>query len=185
MPVEDLPPSAQAMYSTWWKDMRAWAAQANPDTGRPYSLQDIQAAVSIIAEQYPGQYSPPSRAGVSSLYAAAAAIENARINLTAADPSETNLAQYVVTPPWAKDLATRTAAPYWQAVMQITYTDTEGVQQTGYSTVLIPQQLPVSKASLTTQMELRITDQLAAPPGTGTPRSGSLDSIDSISLLAV
>lgn len=185
MPVADLPPSAQAMYSTWWTTVQAWANQVNPDTGRAYSVTDVSAAASQLRQEFPGQFPAYSPPGVSSLFSQALGIVNARNALSAADPAQALNDSMVARPPWSADAATMAAAPVWQVRSEVTYTTTEGVQETGIFTSKIENILPSSKANLAAVVEYQVASMLASPPGTGTPRSGSLDSVDSITLLAI
>lgn len=185
MPVADLPPSAQAMYSTWWTTVQAWAAQVNPDTGRAYSVVDVSAAASQLRQEFPDKfpvYSPP---GVSSLFSQALQIVGARNTLGAADPSSAIDDSMVARPPWSADSATMAAAPVWQVRSEVTYTTSEGTTETGIFTSKIENILPSSKANLAAVVEYQVASMLASPPGTGTPRSGDLVSVDSITLLAV
>lgn len=185
MPVADLPPSAQAMYSAWWATVAAWAQQTDPATGAHYGAAVISEAASQLYTDHPqtyGSYSPP---GISKLYSIALDIAQSAERIAAAGTNAPITADMVARPPWSRPDAEIAAMPVWQARAQITYTDPEGFEQTGVSTVTIPQVLPATVGSLQAQVELRVTDQLAAPPGTSTPRAGTLISVDSITLLAV
>lgn len=183
--ISTLGANAQAAYPVWWKTVAAFAGIVNPDTGNFYGAADFSAVAGELRRTYPDLYPSYSPPGVSQLFSLANQIARSSAAITAADPSSPITPAMVAQAPWGEIGPARDVIPGWQARVHITYTDSEGVQQPGWSTVLIPQNLPVSVASLRAQMELRVTDQLAAPPGTGTPRSGSLDSIDSITLLAV
>lgn len=185
MPVADLPPSAQAMYSTWWTTVQAWANQVNPDTGRAYSVTDVSAAASQLHQEFPGQFPAYSPPGVSSLFSQALQIVNARNALGAADPSVAIDASMVARPPWSADAAAMAAFPTWQVRSEVTYTTAEGITETGIFTSKIEFILPRSVGNLAAVVEQQVASMLASPPGTGTPRAGSLDSVDSITLLAV
>lgn len=185
MPVADLPPSAQGMYSTWWTTVQAWANQVNPDTGRAYSVTDVSAAASQLAREFPSQFPAYSPPGVSSLFSQALSIVNARNNLAAADPAAAIDASMVARPPWSATDAEMAAAPRWQVRSEVTYTTSEGTTETGIFTSKIENILPSSVGALAAVVEYQVASMLAAPPGTGTPRSGDLLSVDSITLLAV
>lgn len=185
MPVSDLPQLAQAMYSTWWNAMMGWASQIDPATGRGYSLTDVSAASAELSRNYPGTLKNYSPIGTSQLFSAARRIVNASAALTAAPDSSPISGSMVTEPPWSRPAADQFATPAWQARMNITYLDAQGVQTTGIAVVDIRQVLPASAGSLRAQMALRVQDQLATPPPTGTPRTGTLLSIDQISLLQV
>lgn len=173
------------MYSQWWSTVAGWANQVNPDTGRAYSVTDVSAAASILRQTYPQTYTSYSPPGVSALYSVALQIGRSSAAIASAAPGSAITTDMIATPPWARPDAEQAAMPVWQARAEITYTDEAGVTQTGITTITIPQVLPSSIASLQAQVELRAADQLATPPGTGTPRSGALVSVDSITLLAV
>lgn len=185
MALDELPPSAQAMYKTWWSTVMAWAAEVNPATGGRYGASDISVLASASRQLYPGVYPSYSPPGVSALYTRALAITNSAGVLAAADPAGPVPDTAVALAPWSADQATREAMPAWQARVEATYVTAEGVQEAGTWTLPFKGVLPSSVASLTAQAELRVTDYLMAPPGTGTPRKGELSSVDSITLLAV
>lgn len=185
VPVTDLPPSAQGMYATWWNTVAAWAQQTDPATGGHYGAAVISEAASQLARDFPQTYPSYSPPGVSALYRVALQVAGSAEAITAASPDSPITDQMVARPPWSRPDAEISAMPVWQARAEITYLDPEGNQLTGISTVTIPQVLPSTVGSLQAQMELRVTDQLSSPPGTGTPRSGTLISVDSITLLAV
>lgn len=183
--ISGLGANAQAAYPVWWKTVTAFAGIVNPDTGNFYGAADFSAVASELRRTYPNLYPSYNPPGVSQLFSLANQIARSSAAISAAGMTGPLTDAMVAQAPWGETGPARDVLPRWQARLAITYTDAEGVQQDGYSTVLIPQVLPSTLDSLRAQMELRVTDQLAAPPGTGTPRSGSLDSIDSITLLAV
>lgn len=185
MPVADLPPSAQAMYSTWWTTVQGWANQVNPDTGRAYSVVDVSAAASQLRTEFPDKFPAYSPPGVSSLFSQALQIVNARNALSAADPSQMIDASMVARPPWSADDATMAATPVWQARSEVTYITSEGITETGIFMSKIENTLSFPKSTLQAVVEYQVASMLASPPGTGTPRSGDLVSVDSITLLAV
>lgn len=181
----ELPPSAAAMYKTWWSFAQYAASAREADGSYSFNITDVQAAASQINRTvYGGQggYSPP---GLSVLFARARAIGNAEIDPLTADPALPSNQFPVAEAPWSRTAADQAASPQWQARMQFTYTDESGNTQQEMTTVIINQVLPSTMASLQAQMDLRVQDQLNSAPGQGTPRSGSLVSIDSITLLAV
>lgn len=181
----DLPPAADAMYKTWWAFAQYAAQATNPDGSWAYSVTDASSAASQInRDVYGGQggYNP---IGLSQLFSIARKIGNSTAALAAADPASPITDAMVQQAPWSRPLAEQTASPQWQARVLMTYTDPLGIQLQEYTVVTISQVLPSSITSLNAQLALRIQDQLSAPPGTGTPREGALDSIDSVTLLAV
>lgn len=181
----ELPPSAAAMYSTWWSFAQYAASAREADGSYSFSVTDVQSAASQINRDiYGGQggYNPP---GLSVLFAKARAIGNALIDPATADPALPSSQFPVAEAPWSRTAAEQAASPQWQARMQFTYSDESGNVQQEMTTVIINQVLPSTMDSLTRQMELRIQDQLNSAPGQGTPRSGTLISVDSITLLSV
>lgn len=180
-----LPPLADAMYKTWWS-FANYAANAVDAAGKfLYSVTDASSAASQINKDVYGGQGGYNPIGLSQLFSVARKIGNATSALSSADSGGSIDLSMVAEAPWSRSAAEQAALPMWQARIAMTYTDAEGVQQQGIAVVNISQVLPSSIASLQAQMELRVADQLSAPPGTGTPRSGQLDSIDSITLLAV
>jgi hypothetical protein len=173
------------MYQTWWSFANYAANAREADGSYSFTVTDASSAASQIASTVGGPFESWNPIGLSQLFSVARKIGNATTALGAAPGSGTIDTSMVAEAPWSRPLAQQTAAPQWQARVEMTYTDAAGVQQQGISVVIINQVLPSSVASLQAQMELRVGDQLSSPPGTGTPRSGSLDSIDSITLLAV
>lgn len=173
------------MYSIWWTTVQAWANQVDPDTGRAYGVTDVSAAASALRDEFPEKFPAYSPPGVSSLFSQALQIVSARNALAAADPSAAIDASMVARPPWSADSATMAAAPVWQVRSEVTYTTSEGTTETGVFTSKIENILPSSKANLAAVVEYQVASMLASPPGTGTPRSGDLVSVDSITLLAV
>lgn len=180
-----LPPLAQAMYNTWWS-FANYAANAVDAAGRYlFTVTDASSAASAVnRDVYGGQggYNP---IGLSKLFSVARKIGNATSALISASGGQQIDLSMVAEAPWSRPAAEQAASPEWQARVTMTYTDAAGIQQQGVAVVIIKQVLPSSVASLRAQMELRVQDQLSAPPGTGTPREGTLNSIDSITLLAV
>lgn len=181
----DLPAAAQAMYKTWWSFASYAATAKNPDGSWAFSVTDASSAASDINRNVYGGQGGYNPIGLSQLFSRARAIGNATGNLAAAAPGDTITPGMVSEAPWSRPAAEQAALPMWQARVSMTYTDAAGVTQEGISVVNISQVLPATIASLQAQIELRVADQLLAPPGTGTPRSGSLVSVDSITLLQV
>lgn len=180
-----LPAQADAMYKTWWSFVN-YAANAREDDGSySFTVADVSSAASQISKTVGGAYSAYNPIGVSQLFSIARKISNATESLASAQGGQQIDLSMVTEAPWSRSQAEQAAMPMWQARVTMTYTDAAGVQQEGISVVNISQVLPSSVASLQAQMELRVADQLAAPPGTGTPRTGQLDAITSITLLAV
>lgn len=173
------------MYNTWWSFANYAANATNPDGSWAYTVADASSAASEISKTVGGNYASWSPIGMSQLFSVARKLGNATNTLGNADDSSPITPGMVAEAPWSRSQADQATMPMWQARVSITYTDESGVQQTGISVVNISQVLPSTVGSLNAQLALRVQDQLAAPPGTGTPRSGQLDSIDSVTLLAV
>jgi hypothetical protein len=181
----ELPPSAARMYQAWWSFAQYAASAREADGSYSFNVADVQTAASQInRDVYGGQggYNPP---GLSVLFGKARAIANAEFAFDDHPPDLPSGQFPVAEAPWSRSTAEQAAMPQWQARMKFTYSDEAGNVQQEMTTVIINQVLPSTMASLQAQMELRIQDQLNSAPGQGTPRSGQLISIDSVTLLAV
>lgn len=173
------------MYSTWWTFALQAATTRDAEGNYAYGVQTFQAAASIIRSDVGGDYANYDAPGLSQLFSIARGIGNSQAALAAAAP-DTPLADIpIAEAPWSRPASEQAALPSWQARTEVSYVDEAGVQQTGVFTVTIPQVLPSTVGSLQAQMALRISDMLATPPGTGTPRSGTLASIGPITVLQV
>lgn len=181
----ELPPAADAMYKTWWSFANYAANARESDGSYSFTVADASSAASQISRTVGQQYESWNPIGLSQLFSVARKIGNATTALGNAEGGASIDSTMVAEAPWSRSAAEQAAMPMWQARVTMTYTDPAGVQQEGIAVVNISQVLPSSVASLQAQMELRVGDQLSAPPGTGTPRTGALDSITSITLLAV
>lgn len=181
----DLPAQADAMYKTWWSFANYAANAREADGSYSFTVADVSSAASSISKTVGGAYSAYNPIGLSQLFSVARKIGNATASLgNAAGAAGIDLSM-VAEAPWSRPAAEQAAMPMWQARVTMTYTDSAGVQQEGISVVNITQVLPSSVASLNAQMALRVQDQLSSPPGTGTPREGTLNDITSITLLSV
>lgn len=181
----ELPPSAAAMYRTWWAFAQYAASAREADGSYSFSVADASSAASQInRDVYGGQggYHP---IGLSVLFSKARAIANAEFAFEDHPPDLPSSQFPVAEAPWSRSTAEQAAMPQWQARMKFTYTDETGETLSETTTVIITQVLPSTMDSLQAQMYLRVQDQLNSAPGQGTPRSGQLISIDSITLLAV
>lgn len=173
------------MYKTWWGFANYAASQRNEDGSWALSMPAVSEAAKTVADTVGGQYANWNPIGLSQLVSKALTIANATNSLGAAEGGATIADSMVAEAPWSRSPGEQANLPMWQARAEITYVDPEGVEIKGITVVNISQVLPSSVASLQAQMQLRIQDQLSSPPGTGTPRQGTLVSVDSITLLAV
>lgn len=181
----DLPVAADAMYKQWWSFVNYAANHQEADGSWSYTVATAQAAASDVNTNVWGGQGGYNPIGLSQLFGVARKIGNATNAIAAAGDSSPITPGMVAEAPWSRPLADQAAAPKWQARVGITYTDPEGVTQTGTSVIEITQNLPYNVGSLRAQVALRAQDQLMAPPGTGSPRHGELLSVDSITLLAI
>lgn len=173
------------MYSTWWA-FALQAATARTDTGAfAYQPPDFSAAASAISRDVGGQYARFDPVGLSQLFSLGRQIGAAQGALAAAADSDRLTPGMYAEAPWSRSPAGQDALNMWQARVEVEYADEQGVVQSGTFTVTIPQVLPATVGSLRAQLALRITDMLATPPGTGTPRSGTLVSAGSVTILQV
>lgn len=171
-----LQPAAQAAYGRWWT-----LALAAVDGG--FTSSDTLAAAADIAKQQGQPLSFQEGTGITQLYSMASNIIRAQ-NTMASSPDNVSIdASMIGQAPWARSEQEQTASPLWYAQVQTTYVDPEGNQMQGWQTVMIPQVLPSSVGSLRAQLELRVSDMLAAPT-TGSPTQGQLVSVDTIRVMA-
>lgn len=180
-----LPDRAAAMYKAWYP----WVADAVRDTyttGRPsYQVTDVSSAISAYARSGQGQYASYDPIGVSQLYGAANAIARASYNLSQAADTDVLTSAHVAQDLFGRSAAEQAALPMYRATVQATYIDESGAQVTGTFTQFYYHRLPPTVGSLRQHAQLDVTDQLATPPPTGTPRTGTLVSVDRITLTAV
>lgn len=181
----ELPALADAMYKTWWS-FANFAASAVDGAGKfLYSVADASAAASQINRDVYGGAGGYNPIGLSQLFSVARKIANGTKSIDQAADASPITPGMVAEAPWSRPTAQQAAAPRWQARVDMIYTDPAGITQPGYATVEISQVLPTTVGSLRAQLALRIQDQLSTPPGTGTPRTGVLNSIESITIMAV
>lgn len=173
------------MYSTWWSFVVYAASAVSPATGKPYSPPEVSEAASEVSRTVGGAYASYNPIGVSQLFGIARKIANSANRLNSADPGAALDSSMVAEAPWSRPAADQAAMPVWQARAEVTYLDPAGIEQQGIFTVQIPQVLPSTVGSLQTQMELRISDMLGTPEGTGTPRSGTFVALGAITVMAV
>lgn len=181
----DLPDSASGMIRNWWQFVSYAANAREADGSFSYGLTDASSAASDINRNVYGGQGGYNPIGLSQLFSIARGNAHAQNALAAADDSARITPNMIAEEPWSRSAADQAALPVWRGRVSFTYTDPDGVQQQGTSMVKWEQILPHNVGSLRTQVQLMIEDQLMALPGTGTPRRGELESIDSIQLLAV
>lgn len=181
----DLPPRAQALYSTWWSFV-SYAAHAVSAAGDfLYTLTDVSSAASAIAKSVGGDYANYNPIGISQLFSVARGIAKAGTSLTAADDAAQIDASMVAEAPWSRPIVDQLASPSWQARSQVTYINEAGQQVTEYFTVGIPLVLPSTVGDLRNQVQSSLDGMLTASSDQGTPRRGQLVSVDGITLLSV
>jgi hypothetical protein len=164
--------------------MQAASAQ-NPDGGFKYRVTDFTSAAAGIRQAVGGDYRNYDAPGLSQLFSIARGIAASGVALSALPDSAPLDQSMAARVPWDRPTGEQEAMPIWQARAEVAYTDEAGTPLTGIFTVTIPQVLPSTVGSLRAQMALRIQDMLASPPGTGTPRSGSLAGVGAITLMQV
>lgn len=181
----DLPAAASAMYERWWSFASYVANQLVPQLGAFGALQVAQEAASDINRNVYGGAGGYNPIGLSQLFAVANRINRSGQALASADPASPITDDMIAEAPWSRSPGEQAAAPMWVARFQVDYLNPAGEAEQGIFSVQIPQVLPSSVGSLIGQGELRIADMLNAPPGTGTPRSGTLVSVTPFQLLVV
>lgn len=182
-----LPPLAAAMYGTWWNFANYAANAVDGEGNYLYNVTDASSAASSINKDIYGGQGGYNPIGLSQLFSVARKIGNSSLAISNAAPGSPVTDSMVTTAPWSKRSdAEMAAAPQWQVRVNFDYTDSEGQSIQGDTTVIIINQvLPSSVDSLNMQIQLRVQDQLSSPPGSGTPRQGTLDSVNSITIMAV
>lgn len=182
MPLSD---RAAAMYKDWYP----WVAQAVSSTlttGRPaYQVTDVSSA---IAEEYrnnPGTYSGYDPIGVSGLYGAVNRNFRAAYNLSQAPATAPLTGNMIGDDLFGRSAQEQAVNPMWRAVITATYTDASGATVQGTFTQFYYNRLPPTVGSFQQHVALDVSDLLATPPPTGTPRTGQLVSVDQIQLTAV
>lgn len=177
--------SANAAYTRYWglaSDV-ALAAEMQPGEGFTSSLAVEAASQAAQLTGVPLTFQQAT--GVSALYGIARTIEVKASNLTNAEDDESIADHMVSEAPWSRSIAEQNTLPMWHARAQFTYLDEAGLEINGWTTVVVTQVLPPTVGRFRTQLQARIEDQLASPPGTGTPRSGQLLDIGRTYLMAV
>ena len=176
---------AAAMYKTWYPWVMD-AVRATYTTGRPsYQVTDVSSAISAYSRTQTGPYASYDPIGVSGLYGAANAIGKASYALSQAADTDVITSQMVAQDLFGRSAAEQAANPIYRAVVEATYIDESGARITGTFTQFYHQRLPPTVGSLRQHVTLDVSDQLATPPPTGTPRSGTLVSVGRITLTAV
>jgi hypothetical protein len=181
----DLPPRAQALYSTWWSFV-SYAAHAVDAAGAfLYNLIDVSSAASSIAKSVGGDYANYNPIGISQLFSVARGIAKTEAAIRNADPNASIDESMVVEAPWSRPLIDQLAMPSWQARSQVTYINEAGQQVTEWFTVGIDLVLPSTVGDLQNQLASSLDSMLTAPPKPKSPRRGQLISVDAIQLLSV
>lgn len=177
--------SANAAYSRYWGLASDVALAAEMQPGEGYTSSLAVEAASQAAQMTGTTLSFQEASGVSSLYGIARTIETRATALTNAEDDASIGPQHVSEAPWSRPIAEQNTLPMWHARAQFTYLDEAGLEINGWTTVVVTQVLPATVGRFRTQLQARIEDQLASPPGTGTPRSGQLLDIGRTYLMAV
>lgn len=176
---------AAAMYKAWYPFVMD-AVRSTYTTGRPaYQVTDVSSAISEYSKTATGIYASFDPIGVSQLYGAANAIAKASYALSQAADTDVLTSAHVGQDLFGRSAAEQTANPIYRAVIEATYIDESGAQVTGTFTQFYHQRLPPTVGSLRQHVALDVSDQLATPPPTGTPRTGQLLSVGQITLTAV
>lgn len=181
----ELSASAQSAYTRYWGLASDVALSAELEPGEGFTSSLAVEAASQAAQMTGVPLTFQQAAGVSSLYGIARSIESKATTLTNAEDDETITARHVSEPPWSRSLDAQNSMPMWHARAQFTYLDEQGNELTDWTTVIITQVLPSTVGRFRTQLQARIEDQLASPPGTGTPRSGTFLSVGRTYLMSV
>lgn len=176
---------AVAAYKTWFP-LVAQAVADTFTTGRPaFSVTDVSAAAAELSRTTPGLADTYDPIGVSQLYGAANAVGRASFNLNTAAAAAPFDSSMVANDLFQRSDAEMAALPILRAVTDVTYLDETGSQIQGKFTIFYYNRTFPTVGSLQAHVALDVQDMLASPPPTGTPRTGTLVSVDRITMTAV
>lgn len=175
---------AAAMYKNWYP----WVADAVRDTlttGKAkFSVSELSEAASAENQRRglpKGSYDP---IGVSQLYKAVQANFRASYNLGQAPESAPLTGNMIGDDLFGRSAQAQAVQPLWRAVITATYVDQFGITQQDTFTQFYYDRLPPTVGSLRQHVALDVQDMLSTPPPSGTPREGTLLSVDQIQLTA-
>lgn len=181
MPLSD---RAAAMYRNWYP----WVAdsvRATLTTGKAgIGLSEVQEAISTENQRRglpKGSYDP---IGVSQLYGQVNRNFRAAYNLGQAPETAPLTGNMIGNDLFGRGAAEQAVNPIWRATITATYVDQFGVTQQDTFTQFYYTRLPPTVGSLRQHVELDVQDMLSTPPPSGTPREGTLLSVDQIQLVA-
>lgn len=181
MPLSD---RAAAMYRDWYP----WVLDSVKDTlttGKPkFSASVLSEAASAEAQRRglpKGSYDP---IGVSQLYGQVNRNFRASYNLGQAAESAQLTGNMIGNDLFGRGPAEQAVNPVWRATIVATYVDQFGIQQQDTFTQFYYTRLPPTVGSLRQHVQLDVQDMLNTPPPSGTPRTGTLLSVDQIQLVA-
>lgn len=179
-----LPPLADAMYKTWWSFVSYAASATNEDGSYAFTVTDASSAASDINRNIYGGQGGYNPIGLSQLFSIARKMSKTEAAIMNADDSSPITPNMVAAAPWGRPDVQQATRPEWWARGQMTYTTPAGTVETGTFMIAISQTLPYSVGALKTYVGIMAQSQLVDTSATGTPRSGELQSIDSIQLLS-
>lgn len=175
---------AAAMYKNWYP----WVADSVRDTlttGKAkYSVTELSEAASAENQRRglpKGSYDP---IGVSQLYKAVQANFRASYNLGQAPDTALITGNMIGNDLFGRGPADQAVNPLWRATIVATYVDQFGNTIQDTFTQFYHTRLPPTVGSLRQHVALDVQDMLSTPPPSGTPREGTLVSIDQIQLMA-
>ena len=181
MPLSD---RAAAMYRDWYP----WVLDSVKDTlttGKPkFSATVLSEAASTEAQRRglpKGGYDP---IGVSQLYGQVNKNFRASYNLGQAPETAPLTGNMIGNDLFGRGAAEQAVNPMWRATIVATYVDQFGVTQQDTFTQFYYTRLPPTVGSLRQHVQLDVQDMLNTPPPSGTPRQGTLLSVDQIQLVA-
>lgn len=175
---------AAAMYRDWYP----WVADSVRDTlttGKAkIGLSELQEAVSTENQRRglpKGSYDP---IGVSQLYGQVNRNFRASYNLGQAPDTAPLTGNMIGDDLFGRPLADQAVTPMWRATIVATYEDQFGNVIQDKFTQFYYTRLPPTVGSLRQHVALDVQDMLNIPPPVGTPRNGTLLSVDQIQLMA-
>lgn len=172
------------MYRDWYP----WVADSVRDTlttGAPkYGASVVSEAASAEAQRRQlgkGGYDP---IGVSQLYGQVNRNFRASYNLGQAADTAPLTGNMIGDDLFGRPLADQAVQPMWRATIVATYEDQFGNVIQDTFTQFYHTRLPPTVGSLRQHVALDVQDMLNTPPPVGTPRNGTLLSVDQIQLMA-
>lgn len=185
MPASNLPPRADAMYTSGWWNFATAAADAGFGSGGwDYTLTDATSAGAQLAGQYRGLETFDT-VGLSQMFSRARSIANASLSFTQAEDHALLDESMVGLAPWARSDAEMAAQPAYQIKAHVTYVDEFGTEYTEILTATDTGPLSRTVGGMRGRIADKMDALLAAGENTRYPSGATLTGIGRITILAV